>query len=369
MFGTKCGQLVAKCVAHSLRTQLRHKSYDLSSHKLRQFLSQNSLRVSVPAMKTYESTEHELNELMAHMDEQHVDKELRDLMDTERHELTDRMRQLVDSMISDAMFTADDRHISECCLDVNCGVGGQEAMLFTKELLDVYVMLCDHQRWKYSMVANDCDTDFGGTRHSSLIISGTDCYRLLRHEAGVHRVQRFPKTDRHRVHTSTATVSVIPVRHDVIDIKDSDLVFKMTTSQGAGGQHVNRTLTCVRVTHTPTGVSTECQETRSQLQNKDIALRKLKAIINEMAYEKKRTEEVTTKRAQVGIAARSDKIRTYNFPQNRITDHRLGDDIHDIEVFMKGGSEKLLYFLNKLEDQRQRLVLSRISADLDQFLS
>ncbi|CAG2111450.1 unnamed protein product, partial [Medioppia subpectinata] len=275
----------------------------------------------------------------------------------------------VDSIIGDAMAVADDHLIGECCLDVNCGVGGQEAMLFTKELFDVYVSLCAHKNWNYSVADNDCDTVAGGSRHSSLIISGTDCYRLLRHEAGVHRVQRFPKTDRHRVHTSTATVAVIPVRHDVIDIKDKDLVFTMTTSQGAGGQHVNRTLTCVRVKHLPTGVTTECQETRSQLQNKAIALTKLKAIINQMAYEKKRSEDVTTKRAQIGIAARSDKIRTYNFPQNRITDHRLSDDIHDIESFMRGNSDKLLYFLNKLEEQRLAFMMQKIREHLDQFLS
>ena len=122
----------------------------------------------------------------------------------------------------------------------------------------------------------------------------------------------------------------------------------MKTSQGAGGQHVNKTLTCVRVTHIPTGVTTECQETRSQISNKEIALTKLKAIISQMEYEKRRREEVSTKKAQVGIAARSDKIRTYNFPHSRITDHRLSENIYDIEDFMKG-NEKLLYLIQKLE--------------------
>ena len=180
-------------------------------------------------------------------------------------------------------------------------------------------------------------------------------------------LQKFPKTDRHRVHTSTTTVAVIPVRHNIIEIKDSDLSFTMKTSQGAGGQHVNKTMSCVRVTHTPTGVTTECQETRSQIQNKEIALTKLKAILNQMEYEKRRREEMSTKKSQVGIAARSDKIRTYNFPQNRITDHRINESIYNIEVFMKGESVKLLYLIHKLEDQTRSQLLDRIRNELKEF--
>lgn len=169
------------------------------------------------------------------------------------------------------------------------------------------------------------------------------------------------------MHTSTTTVAVIPVRHNIVEIKDSDLSFTMKTSQGAGGQHVNKTHSCVRVTHVPTGVTTECQETRSQIQNKEIALTKLRAILNQTEYERRRREEESTKKAQIGIAARSDKIRTYNYPQNRITDHRIGESIYEIEAFMSGESEKLLSLISKLENQRRTQLLDTIRSELKDF--
>jgi len=159
-------------------------------------------------------------------------------------------------------------------------------------------------------------------------------------------------------------VAVIPIRNNVIQIKESDLKFETKTSQGAGGQHVNKTESCVRITHIPSGVSVECQETRHQLNNKEIALRKLKAILNEMEYNRRKKEEKSTKKLQIGIAARSDKLRTYNFLQNKITDHRLNESIYDINDFMKG-NDKLFSLVTKLEQQRRQQLIQQIKNALE----
>ncbi len=160
-------------------------------------------------------------------------------------------------------------------------------------------------------------------------------------------------------------MAVIPIRNNVIEIKESDLKFETKTSQGAGGQHVNKTESCVRITHIPSGVSVECQETRYQLNNKEIALRKLKAILNQMEYDRRKKEEKSTKKLQIGIAARSDKLRTYNFPQNRITDHRLSESIYDINDFMKGNGDKLFSLVTKLEQQRRQQLIQQIKNALE----
>lgn len=163
--------------------KVRHKSH-LNSYKLRQFLTENKLKIPPILMKSYESVEQELNELKTIKD-----KELQDLARDEWNAMRRQLAQTEDRIVEECVVDECD-DVNQCCLDLNCGVGGQEAMLFTKELFHVYLSLCRHQNWNYDLVANDCDTDFGGSRHSSLLISGTDCYRWLRHEAGVHRVQR-----------------------------------------------------------------------------------------------------------------------------------------------------------------------------------
>ncbi|XP_054155702.1 peptide chain release factor 1-like, mitochondrial isoform X2 [Oppia nitens] len=339
---------------YGCRPLQRRTRHQLSSAKIKQYFTENQLKLSPDLFVSYEMAEKELDALRL-IETTDDSPELRQLAADDCHQLIDRLTICLKQIIAEAIQAdSTDYQIAECCLDVNAGVGGQEAMLFTKELFDVYCRLCDNQKWTYSVVDNDCDTDYGGSRHSSLIIAGNGCYRLLRHEAGVHRVQRFPKTDRHRVHTSTTTVAVIPVRHNVVDIQDNDLVYQMTTSSGAGGQHVNRTHTCVRVTHKPTGIVATCQETRSQLQNKEIAARKLRAIINQMEYDKRRRDERSTKRAQ-----------------NRITDHRLNDSLYDIEGFMSGGgnnSNKLRYFMDKLESQSYLQAFDRLRDELNRLI-
>ena len=187
MFFRKSFLLFSRVLLNYSLITIRGNKSQINSYKLRQFLTENKLRVPPILMKNYESVEQELNELKAI-----EDKELLDLVTNESKELSQQLRQLEDNIVTQCLV--DDNDINECCLDLNCGVGGQEAMLFTKELFDVYINLCHHQNWNYTLVSNDCDTDFGGSRHSSVIISGTDCYQWLRHEAGVHRVQRVSHT-------------------------------------------------------------------------------------------------------------------------------------------------------------------------------
>ena len=182
-------RLLSKLVINlcTTRVKVRHKSH-LNSYKLKQFLDQNRLKVSPTLIKNYELVEQELNELKTISD-----KELQELARDESREMGRQLAE-IEARIVEHCVTDECDDVHQCCLDLNCGVGGQEAMLFTKQLFDVYISLCHHQNCNYSLVSNDCDTDYGGSRHSSLLISGTDCYRWLRHEAGVHRVQRVSQS-------------------------------------------------------------------------------------------------------------------------------------------------------------------------------
>ncbi|XP_050520568.1 peptide chain release factor 1-like, mitochondrial isoform X2 [Daktulosphaira vitifoliae] len=228
---------------------------------------------------------------------------------------------------------------SDVILEITAGVGGQEAMIFTQDLLEMYSSFTHYKGWQSEM-ADYCPTDLGGIRHVCLMISGNECYRLLRHEGGVHRVQRVPKTEKSgRIHTSTVTVAILPqpTEFDVI-INDKDLIIETKRASGAGGQHVNKTDSAVRMHHKPSGIIVECQTDRSQIKNRKIALQKLRAKLYQMQLEEQISSTKLARKLQVGSSARSEKIRTYNFNQDRITDHRLSKSIHNLVGFLEGVS-------------------------------
>ena len=207
----------------------------------------------------------------------------------------------------------------------------------------MYTMYAELKRWQVEIIDMN-ETGIGGLKEVSFMIKGKGAYSKLKFESGVHRVQRLPETEASgRIHTSTVTVAVLPEVDDVeVEINPADVKMDVYRASGAGGQHVNKTSSAVRLTHVPTGIVVACQTERSQFQNKDNAMKMLKAKLYEMEQEKQNTELATTRRLQVGSGARSEKIRTYNYPQSRVTDHRINFTIYQLESFLNGNMDEMI---------------------------
>jgi len=229
---------------------------------------------------------------------------------------------------------ADDRNVF---LEIRAGAGGDEAALFAAELLRLYTRFSEGRGWKAELV-DFSSTGLKGVKQAVLYIQGRGVYSWLRHEGGVHRVQRVPVTEASgRIHTSTATVAVMPEAEEAeVGIKPEELRIDTYRAGGAGGQNVNKVETAIRITHLPTGLVVQCQDERSQLKNKVKALKVLAAKLADIQREKARAENVSARRSQVGTGERSEKIRTYNFPQNRVTDHRIERSWHSLPAVMEG---------------------------------
>jgi peptide chain release factor 1 len=229
-------------------------------------------------------------------------------------------------------------------LELRAGTGGDEAALFVGDCVRMYKLFADGNGWKYELLS--CTpSELGGFKEYIMVLSGKNVYRFLKHEGGTHRVQRVPETEAQgRVHTSAITVAVLPEPDEDTDvvIDDKDLRVDTYRSSGAGGQHVNTTDSAVRLTHMPTGIVVYCQEERSQHKNKDKALRLLKARISEVELQKKQQEQASNRAQQVGSGDRSERIRTYNFPQNRVTDHRINLTKYNLDRFMQGDLEEMV---------------------------
>ncbi|XP_029799860.1 peptide chain release factor 1-like, mitochondrial isoform X2 [Suricata suricatta] len=226
---------------------------------------------------------------------------------------------------------------NDLILEVTAGVGGQEAMLFTSEMFEMYQRYATFKRWHFETLEY-FPSEIGGLRHASASIGGLEAYKHLKFEGGVHRVQRVPKTEKQgRIHTSTMTVAILPQPTEInLVIHPKDLRIDTKRASGAGGQHVNTTDSAVRIVHLPTGVVSECQQERSQLKNREMAMKKLRAKLYSMHLEEETNKRYSARKIQVGTKGRSEKIRTYNFPQNRVTDHRIHKSLHDLETFMQG---------------------------------
>ncbi|XP_020658997.3 peptide chain release factor 1-like, mitochondrial isoform X1 [Pogona vitticeps] len=230
---------------------------------------------------------------------------------------------------------------SDLILEVSAGVGGQEAMLFTAELFDMYQRYAAYKNWHFEVL--ECaPTDIGGLRLASASIGGFEAFRQMKYEGGVHRVQRVPTTERQgRMHTSTVTVAILPQPKEInLRINPKDLRIETKRASGAGGQHVNKTDSAVRIVHIPTGVVSECQQERSQIRNKEMAMQVLRARLYNLKLEEESLKRETSRKIQIGTKGRSEKIRTYNFLRDQVTDHRISRSVHRIEKFMLG--EELL---------------------------
>ena len=240
-------------------------------------------------------------------------------------------------------------------LEIRAGVGGEEAALFAADLYRMYAMYGEKQGWKLEL-DNVSHTELGGIKELSCLVEGESAYAKLKHESGVHRVQRVPETESGgRIHTSTCTVAVLPQVDEVeFQLNPADLRIDTFRASGAGGQHINKTESAIRVTHLPTGTVVECQDQRSQYKNKDRALSILRARLYEQAIQEQAQAVAGQRRSQVGSGMRNERIRTYNFPQGRVTDHRIGLTLYKLDAVMNGELEELVEGLS-LAEQRERL--------------
>lgn len=270
------------------------------------------------------------------------DPELKELAEMEMLENKEKLPQ-IEEELKVLLIPKDPDDDKNVICEIRAGTGGDEAALFAGTLFRMYSMYCERKHWKLE-VLNENETGLGGYKEISFMITGKGAYSRLKFESGAHRVQRVPDTESSgRIHTSAATVAVLPVVEDVeIEINPSDIKMDVYRASGAGGQHVNKTSSAVRLTHIPTGIVAECQTERSQLQNREYAMRLLRSRLYEQEQSKRDAELANARRSQVGSGDRSEKIRTYNYPQGRITDHRIGMSIYQMDDFLNGNLDEMI---------------------------
>ena len=290
----------------------------------------------VETIKSYRTTDREIAELSALVDNSSTDAEMRKLADLERHELQDRKEKLA-QQIRLALLPKDAMDDHNAILEIRAGTGGDEASLFAGDLFRMYERYAAKQGWKTEILSASEGTK-GGFKEIVASVRGRGVFAKLKFESGVHRVQRVPDTEASgRIHTSAATVAVLPEVEDVdIDINDADLKIDTMRAQGAGGQHVNKTKSAIRITHIPSGIVVFVQEERSQHKNKAKALNYLRSKLYDAERTKRDAERAAERRGQIGSGDRSERIRTYNFPQGRVTDHRINLTLHKLPQIIEG---------------------------------
>ena len=283
------------------------------------------------------------------------DADMRALAETDIQELTPKL-EVLENEIKRLLIPRDPRDEKNVIVEIRAGTGGDEAALFAADLFRMYTRFAERLGWRSEIMSENA-IGIGGYKEVIFEIKGRGAYSKLKYESGVHRVQRVPTTEASgRIHTSTATVAVLAEVEDVdIQIPDNDIRVDVYRSSGAGGQNVQKNSTAVRITHLPTGIVVACQDERSQLQNRLRAMSILRARLYEIEAQKRRTELEDTRRSQIGTGERSEKIRTYNFPQNRVTDHRTGKSIFNLPVVMDGEIDDFIEELAN-RDEADRLV-------------
>lgn len=271
-----------------------------------------------------------------------ADEELRQLAEAENEELIGR-KEALEKELEAMLIPKDPRDEKDAIVEIRAGAGGDEAGLFAAELFRMYGYFAERMGWKVAVMNSNLN-DVGGFKEVIFEISGQDVFGRMKYESGVHRVQRVPETEKQgRVQTSTATVAVLPVAEEAeIEIKNEDIRIDVFRSSGPGGQSVNTTDSAVRLTHIPTGLVISCQDEKSQLKNKAKALQILRSRLLQLEEEKREKEATDTRKSQIGTGDRSEKIRTYNFPQDRITDHRIKESWHEIDRVMQGELEPII---------------------------
>ena len=303
---------------------------------------QKTLSPIVEKYREYKKAESDLEEAKQMLDDGGLDKEMREMVLSEIEDGKAKVESLTEEL-KILLLPKDPNDDKNVIVEIRGGAGGEESALFAAVLFRMYSMYAEKKGFRTEVLyAND--TELGGFKEISFMISGEGAYSRLKFESGVHRVQRVPETESQgRIHTSTATVAVLPEAEDVdIEINPADLQIDTFRSSGAGGQHINKTESAIRITHIPTGTVVECQDERSQHKNRDKAMRVLKSRILEAERQKQASSIADERKSQVGTGDRSERIRTYNYPQGRVSDHRIGLTIYKLEQFLNGDMDEVI---------------------------
>lgn len=294
----------------------------------------NSLTPVITKFREYTKNERELNDAFSLLDG--ADAEIKEMVQDEISICKERSERLLDEL-KILLLPKDPNDSKNVIIEIRAGAGGEEAALFAGVLYRMYTMYSDRVGFRTSVISAN-ETELGGYKEICFMVEGEGAYSRFKFESGVHRVQRVPETESQgRIQTSTVTVAVLPEAEDVdVEINPSDLMIETCKSSGAGGQHINKTESAIRIYHKPSGIVVWCQEERSQLKNKDKAMKMLRARLLDMKQREQEDRISTDRKSQVGTGSRSEKIRTYNYPQSRITDHRIGYTSHSLEAFVNG---------------------------------
>ena len=337
------------------RLQVFENRYEELSEKLCDPAVTSSAELYTQVMKEYKAVEpvalkyreykscvNELSEARELFEENKNDSEMCDMISEEISELEERIPQ-IESELRILLLPKDPNDDKNVIVEIRGGAGGEESALFAAVLYRMYSMYAVKRGYRLEIL-NTNETELGGYKEISFMLTGEGAYSRLKYESGVHRVQRVPETETQgRIHTSTATVAVLPEADDVdISIDPADLKIDTFRSSGAGGQHINKTESAIRITHIPTGVVVECQDERSQYKNKDKAMKVLRSRLLEAERERRNNEVAEERHQQVGTGDRSERIRTYNYPQGRVTDHRIGLTLYKIDDILNGNIDEII---------------------------
>ena len=319
---------------------------------------QKRLEPIVTAYRSYRKTEQEAQDLRGMLDAGGLDAELKELCQ-EEYTACKKKLETLEQELKILLLPRDPNDDKSVIVEIRGGVGGEESALFAHSLYRMYTMYAQSKGWKVTLL-NYNETELGGVKEADFEIDGDGAYSRLKFESGVHRVQRVPETESGgRVHTSTATVAVLPEMEEAeVDIRPEDIEMQVFRSSGAGGQHINKTSSAVRLIHKPSGIVVACQEERSQVQNREKCMQMLASKLYEIEQERINSAVTSERRSQVGTGMRNERIRTYNFPQGRVTDHRIGLTLYKIDAIMDGNLDELIDAL-VTADQAEKLQSSQ----------
>ncbi|MBE6889655.1 MAG: peptide chain release factor 1 [Ruminococcaceae bacterium] len=339
-----------------LNNKLSDPSVISDNELYRQLMKEyKNLTPLIEAFRCYQKAESDFNDALATLEDAGNDAELREMAQEEYSDSKERMEALTEEL-KILLLPKDPDDDRSVIVEIRGGAGGDEAALFANSLFRMYTMYAQSQGWKIEILSAN-PTELGGYKEVSFSVVGDGAYAKMKYESGVHRVQRVPETESQgRIHTSTITVAVLPEVEEVdVDINPADLTIQTYRSSGAGGQHINKTESAIRIIHNPTGVVVECQEERSQFKNKEKAMKMLYSKLYEAKLTARDSQIAEERRIQVGTGDRSERIRTYNYPQSRVTDHRIGLTLYKLDNIMNGDCDEIFEAL-RLADQTAKLL-------------